>query len=700
VAGLTLLANDVLFFLGSTVIVIPLFNRFNISPVLGFLASGFLLTQFGLTQDIDDLEKVSELGVLFLLFEMGLELSLERLQALAKYAFGLGTLQMVLCTAIFTGVGLPVFGGAFNGGESLVTGFLEDVAKAPHALVSIRSLDEAIVIGAALSLSSSAFVLQLLSERGELPTRLGAATLGILLLQDIAVVPFLVLLPLIESSTESTLAGATPVSLISSFLPTALSTIAGLGVVLVGGRVVLRRVFEVVAESRNTEAFLALCLLTVAGAAYASQALGFSDTMGAFLAGVLLAETNYKTQVEADIKPFRGLLLGLFFTATGGSIDLEVLKEDWFTIAWLLAGLLSTKTAVIATLGRGFGLTSNESIRLGFLLSQGGEFAFVLLSLAAQLKVLPEDLNRVLIIVVVLSMALTPGLAEIGKIVGDWLSEQEAKRGVPVADDYASPMGHAVLEDPIVICGFGPQSQLLANLLENPLIPGKPSYVVFDLDPQRAAAARTAGFPVIYGDGSRANVLAAAGVTRPRAFVVCHRNKEQARRVVTMAASTFAGVPVYATGVDFDHAAELEAAGALSTVVSSSEAGLSLGCKLLVSQLGMTTSEVAYLKANVDSALARRTKMAPSRPPLVIGAVGAEGGADAQRKEILVLDPGSRGKSTSSRDDGEPSSSSAEKGSDEEKPDGASERGEANESMSSVDYYVPLDAEPAEQKRK
>jgi Kef-type K+ transport system membrane component KefB len=342
----------VLCFLASTVVVIPVFKRLKISPVLGFLACGVLLSQLGLTRDLEDLERLSELGVLFLLFEMGLELSLDRLKALAKYAFGLGTLQMVACTLAFSMFALPV-------GNGLGTTILEKVASAPPSLVSIRSVDEAVVIGGALAMSSSAFVLQLLTERGEMPTRSGSATLGILLLQDIAVVPFLVLLPLIESNSSSELLnGASASSLLEKLGPTAIQTVLGLGALLLGGRVVLRRVFEVVAGSRNPEAFLALCLLTVSGAAYITSSLGFSDTMGAFIAGVLLSETNYKTQVEADVKPFRGLLLGLFFTTTAASINIEVLEHNWSVIAWILAGLLACKTAIIATLAKSFGLTT------------------------------------------------------------------------------------------------------------------------------------------------------------------------------------------------------------------------------------------------------------------------------------------------------------------------------------------------------
>jgi len=656
------LGQDFLSFLACTVAVIPLFKRFKISPVLGFLFSGFVLKQLGVTNNLEDLERLSELGVLFLLFEMGLELSLDRLKALAKYAFGMGSLQMLLCTGIFTACALPV-------GHGIATQFLEELVHAPHSLVSIRTVDEAIVIGAALSMSSSAFVLQLLTERGELPTRLGSATLGILLFQDIAVVPFLVLLPLIEEGNLLGDGDTSPVSLLTLLGPTALQTIAGLGTLLLGGRVILRRIFEVVSGSRNTEAFLALCLLTVSGAAMMTQKLGFSDTLGAFIAGVLLSETNYKTQVEADIKPFRGLLLGLFFCTTGASINLDILQSNWAVISWILVGLLTFKTGVIAALGKQFGLNNNESIRIGFLLSQGGEFAFVLLSLAQQLKLLPDELTQTLIIVVVMSMALTPSLADVGKNAGKYLDklavmqQQQQQQQLPgqqgpgqsmsqaqllasISSSSTSSLssgsssgsmdsldgGHAKLENAIVICGFGQHAQMLANMLESPLVAvsGPTNYVVFDLNPARVQEAMQAGFPVVFGDGSRRAVLEAAGVERPRAFVVCHRKKDQSVRAVDMLRSTYPKVPLYAVAEDMMAAAELTDAGATNTIVMSNEVGMTLGSKVLEQELGITPTELAFLKTAVDEAMIRRTeKMSEDI---------ASGRNEAAPSGILVLD--------------------------------------------------------------
>ena len=442
--------------------------------------------------------------------------------------------------------------------------------NAPFPTTTTQTVDEAVVIAAALSLSSSAFVLQLLSERGEAPTRFGSATLGILLLQDIAVVPFLVLLPLIESTGG--MESSSPTTLLQALGPTALNSAAGLGMLLVAGRFVLRRVFELVAESRSSETFVALCLLTVVGAGLCTEALGASDTLGAFIAGVLLSETSFRTQVEADIRPFRGLLLGLFFVSVGSSINTTTLAEQWDVVAWMLGGLVALKAAVNVALGPLFGLTRGESVRVGFTLAQGGEFAFVLLSLAEQLEVLPRELNELLIIVVVLSMALTPALAEAGKRLAAELDRRWPEAAAAAGGGGGNGGGgngggggggggggadgegaHLDADDPVVILGFGPQGQMLANMLSSPLANGGAplGYVAFDLSPVRVRAARAAGFNVYYGDGRNANVLHAAGVRRPKAVVAAHQKPARNLAAVELTAAAFPGARVYAIAGDF-----------------------------------------------------------------------------------------------------------------------------------------------------
>ncbi|KAH7675324.1 putative K+/H+-antiporter-containing protein [Dioscorea alata] len=574
------LGFDTLTFLGVTVMVVPAFRIIKASPILGFCCAGIVLNQFGLIRNLTDVKVLSEWGILFLLFEMGLELSLARLRALAKFAFGLGLIQVILSTFAFTAFELPP-------NAAIGTKILEYLFHSRPDLVNIRSVDEAVVIGAALSLSSSAFVLQILSERGELPTRFGSATLGILLLQDIAVVPLLVILPVLESQNF------VEESIWPTLAAESLKALGGLGLLSLGGKYLLRRIFEVVAESRSSEAFVALCLLTVAGTSLLTQKLGFSDTLGAFLAGAILAETNFRTQIEADIRPFRGLLLGLFFVTTGTSIDMQLLFREWPNVLSLLAGLIAIKTLIITAIGPRFGLTLQESVRIGFLLSQGGEFGFVVFSLANRLGVLPLELNKLLIIVVVLSMALTPLLNEIGRKAAELIDNK-----VSVIENAPETINYDATE-PIIILGFGKMGQVLGNFLSTPVAYGVDAetigwpYVAFDLNPAVVKKARKMGFPVLYGDGSRPAVLQSAGISSPKAVMVMYAGKKRTVEAVQRLRLAFPGIPIYARAQDVPHLLDLKKAGATDAILENAETSLQLGSKLLRG-LGAMSDDVTF----------------------------------------------------------------------------------------------------------
>ncbi|OEL26897.1 K(+) efflux antiporter 3, chloroplastic [Dichanthelium oligosanthes] len=596
------LGFDTLTFLGVTVLVVPAFRVVRASPILGFFCAGVVLNQFGLIRNITDVKLLSEWGILFLLFEMGLELSLSRLKALARYAFGMGLPQVLLSTLAFTAFELPPNG-------AIGTKILQFLFNSRPDLVNIRSIDEAIVIGSALSLSSSAFVLQLLAEKGELPTRFGSATLGILLLQDIAVVPLLVILPVLESQN------IVETSVWPILLAESLKALGGLGLLSLGGKYLMRRVFEFVAESRSSEAFVALCLLTVAGTSLITQQLGFSDTLGAFLAGAILAETNFRTQIEADIRPFRGLLLGLFFVTTGTSIDMQLLIREWPNVLSLLGGLIAIKTLIITAIGPRVGLTLQESVRIGLLLSQGGEFGFVVFSLANRLGVLPLELNKLLIIVVVLSMALTPLLNEVGRKVAGIIDESAEVKEKP-----AEMVNYGATE-PIVILGFGEMGQVLAKFLSAPLSFGLDQdaegwpYVAFDLNPAVVKSARRSGFPVLYGDGSRPAVLQSAGITFPKAIMVMYTGKEKtteavsrlrqaftAVRISNMIETLFLRVPIYARAQDLSHLLDLKKEGATDVVLENAETSLQLG-SILLRGLGVMSDDVSFLSKLVRNSM-------------------------------------------------------------------------------------------------
>ncbi|KAJ1690522.1 hypothetical protein LUZ63_014677 [Rhynchospora breviuscula] len=576
------LGFDTLTFLAVTVLVVPVFRVVKASPILGFFCAGVVLNQFGLIRNLTDVKLLSEWGILFLLFEMGLELSLARLRALAKYAFGMGLAQVLLSTLAFTAFELPPNG-------AIGTKILEFLFHSRPDLVNIRSVDEAIVIGAALSLSSSAFVLQILAEKGELPTRFGSATLGILLLQDIAVVPLLVILPVLESQTV-----VKDDTLLPMLVAESLKALGGLGLLSFGGKYIWRRIFEVVAESRSSEAFVALCLLTVSGTSLITQKLGFSDTLGAFLAGALLAETNFRTQIEADIRPFRGLLLGLFFVATGTSIDMQLLFREWPNVLSLLGGLIVIKTLIITALGPRVGLSLQESIRIGLLLSQGGEFGFVVFSLANRLGVLPLELNKLLIIVVVLSMALTPLLNEVGRKAADIIDKKFQQK------EKANDLMSYEASEPIVILGFGKMGQVLANFLSAPLASGMEEsnvgwpYVAFDLNPNVVKEARKLGFRVLYGDGSRPAVLQSAGISSPKAVMIMYTGEEKTIEAVQRIRLAFPAVPIYARAQDLTHLLNLKKAGATDVILENAETSLQLG-SMLLKDLGVMSDDVNFL---------------------------------------------------------------------------------------------------------
>ncbi|KAM1986335.1 hypothetical protein ACFX15_033741 [Malus domestica] len=576
------LGFDTLTFLAVTVIIVPAFKIIKASPILGFFFAGIVLNQFGLIRNLTDVKVLSEWGILFLLFEMGLELSFSRLKALAKYAFGMGLTQVVLSTLAFTAFELPPNG-------AIGTQILTFLFNSRPDLVNIRSIDEAVVIGAALSLSSSAFVLQLLAEKGELPTRFGSATLGILLLQDIAVVPLLVILPVLESQNLA------EESIWPMLVKESLKALGGLGILSLGGKFLLRRVFEFVAEARSSEAFVALCLLTVAGTSLLTQKLGFSDTLGAFLAGALLAETNFRTQIEADIRPFRGLLLGLFFVTTGTSIDMPLLFREWPNVLSLLGGLIVIKTLIITVIGPRVGLTLQESVRIGLLLSQGGEFGFVVFSLANRLGVLPLELNKLLIIVVVLSMALTPLLNEAGRRAAELIDDKFG------AEDKAAEVVNFDSSEPVVILGFGQMGQVLANFLSTPLASGIDNdnlglpFVAFDMDPSVVKASRKLGFPILYGDGSRPAVLQSAGISSPKAVMVLYTARSRTTEAVQRLRHAFPAIPIYARALDLKHLLELKKSGATDAILESAEMSLQLGSKLLKG-FGVRSDDVNFLR--------------------------------------------------------------------------------------------------------
>lgn len=532
--------RDSMTLLLATATVIPLAKAAGLSPILGFLATGVALgpNGLGVVTELSTTEALAELGVVFFLFEMGLELSMERLGAMKREIFGLGLAQFV-ATMLIVGKLVHVLGGG-------------SVSATAAGLA-----------GGALALSSSAFVLQLLRDQDELGTAHGRASLGVLLLQDLAVVPLLVLTPL--------LAGGGSGSVIGPLVIAALKAVAAVVSVEFLGKRVLNRAFERAARSGSQEAFLSVIFLAALGVSGLTESIGLSDTLGAFLAGVSLSETKYSSKVEADVAPFRGMLLGLFFVTVGFSIDVQLVAAKPLLLAVLAASLLSIKAVVLCLLGLAFGLPVSSALRSGCLLAQGGEFGFVAFGLANRLGLLGDYATRLLLTTVALSMAATPLVAGLGASVARFLDDDRtAKRRsadqLPQAQAAADlplpdvPGSDAVAKDEpdVVVVGYGRLGRVVCETLDAKLR----RYVVIEKDAAKATAARRDGRPVYQGDLTVADTQRKFRVNDARLAVVAIKGNQIATNAVVLALKrNCPQLKVVARAADQKHARRLRRFG-------------------------------------------------------------------------------------------------------------------------------------------
>lgn len=578
--------TEALEFLAATTLIIPLFRRLNLSPILGFLLAGVILGPHGLrlVPDTDQVAHLAEFGILFLLFEMGLELSLDRLTKLRKYAFGMGTLQIAL-TTIILGLGAYAMGA---------------------------TIQESAVVGSALSLSSSAFILQILAEKGERQSRAGVATFGVLLMQDIAVVPLLLLVPFVGTLAPM-LANGSPsmhlpkLSLLSTpsnmlaLRSTVSHVVASLGilnfVVLAGGRF-LKQVFTFVADSRSSEAFTATVLLTVLGTSLVTEEIGLSLTMGAFLAGVLLAESSFRSRIKVDLEPFRGLFLGLFFITTGMSLDVSLFVTRPLEILFLISSLVFCKTATTTLVGLPFGLSLAESLRVGLLLGQGGEFAFVLFALANKLGFLPNNLDSFLITTVVVSMALTPALYEAGKAVAPVVDRiTQRSGGTNTAEATLLEVAQLQNEGFVLVCGYGPVGKVVGRMLSRKFI----KWIAVEMDRKLVSAATDMNLPVVYGDCTRLpELLAANSLSAPDAFVITFTSDELVEDALGLFDSLYPEAEVFLRAKSLKQQQEFLKRGAKALYPETFETSLQLGQSVLK---GFDTSDIdiAAIKDEVRS---------------------------------------------------------------------------------------------------
>ncbi|HKP24036.1 MAG TPA: cation:proton antiporter [Dongiaceae bacterium] len=527
---------DTLVILTAAVVGASLAERLKLSSIVGYLAAGLLIGPafLDLIRDVHAPQALAELGIVFLLFTVGLELPLERLRQLPRAMFVLGGLQVMITTALLAGVCMLLgLGGPAS-----------------------------VAIGAALSLSSTAIVLRLLAERREMHSRLGRGALGILMTQDLAVGPLLVLIPALRG---------TPLQMTQAVGLSVLTAVAVTMLILGIGRIALRPVMNAIAATHSKEIFAALTLLIVLAAGAVTHTAGLSMAFGALLAGMLLADTAYRHQVAAEIEPFRGLLLGLFFMTVGMLLDTDLLPRHGLEILLMLAGLLAIKGVVIFVLCQRLFLTPAGSVRLGLMLAQGGEFAFVLFALAGREQLLSPVLQQELTIVVVLSMMLTPVLI----LAGDRLAPRIARR-TEVAEDSLPFLPEGV-RDHVIIAGYGRIGAAVSDRMAKAEIP----WVAIDADPNNVNRARRRGLPVYYGDAGRIEVMEALGLADAKAMVIAINDAEKAVHLVALVHYVLPEMVILSRAFDDEHAKELRDAGAHLTVPEPSSIGDTMADALL-----------------------------------------------------------------------------------------------------------------------
>ncbi|NNB25239.1 sodium:proton antiporter [Pseudomonas fragi] len=540
---------NLLIILASSLVVIALFRRLKLPPVLGYLCVGLFVgpTALDWINDSPDLPDLAELGVVFLLFSLGLEFSLPKMLKLRRVVFGLGSLQ-VLCSAVALGGLLYAFGMSLNG---------------------------AFLLGAGLALSSTAIVSKELTSLGEIFSRHGQNAIGVLLFQDVVAVLLLTLVPVFAGSSDQAWYWALPVTL-------GKTVILFLGL-LFASRFLLPRLFHEVAASRSAELFVLLALVIVLLTAWLTHLLGLSPALGAFLAGMLLGESHYRHQIEADIRPFRDILLGLFFVSIGMLIDLQLFVHHGFLILGLTLALMLIKGAVVALLVKLRGSDGETAWRSALALAQGGEFCFALMAQMQSNSLIPADMAAYLLAATFCSMLLTPLLLRAAPLIAASLHRQSYEEAEleEIATQNAELQGH------VVMCGYGRVGQSIGRFLRSE----HKDFVALDYDPDRIEEAAKADSCVHYGDARRGDLLRAVGLDRAQLLVIAVDNTEVAMSVLKEARLITLEVPILVRTRDDSQLTELKAAGATEVVPELLESSLMLASHALI-LLGLSEKTV------------------------------------------------------------------------------------------------------------
>ncbi|AUX34849.1 MULTISPECIES: monovalent cation:proton antiporter-2 (CPA2) family protein [Sorangium] len=497
-------------FLGAAVVAVPMFKRLGLGAVLGYLVAGALIGPWGLriVTDVENILHFSELGVVLLLFLIGLELQPSRLWVLRRAVFGLGGAQVAVTGALIALIGIALGHRA----------------------------DTAAIAGLGLSLSSTAFVLQILAEKGQMQAQHGRSAFAILLFQDLAVIPLLALLPLLGPGGGSPAEGGA--------LASSLKAVAVVLAVVAGGRYLLRPVFRAIAAAHAHEIFTAAALLVVLGTALLMEQVGLSMSLGAFMAGVLLADSEYRHELEADIEPFKGLLMGLFFIAVGMSANIGLLIERPLLVLGLVLGMMALKAGVLFVLGRASGHAAGSARDLALALPQGGEFAFVLFGLAAGQGIMDRLLADLLVVVVTLSMAITPLVIALGDLLLQrWRRAGPAREFDAIEDS-----------DPkVIIAGYGRFGQIVSRVLRTRKIP----FTALDASATQVDFVRKYGNKIYYGDASRLDLLRAARADKAKIFVLAIDDVASSVKTAELVKRHFPELKIYARARNRQHAYQL-----------------------------------------------------------------------------------------------------------------------------------------------